>query len=670
MSAATYSFKGTADMSQHNQQIEKAKQEITKYKNEVDKAQRSTQKLDGTKLTGAYNSQKRLQLTVKNTTNILNGLQGNMMGALAKFGPYAAGAAAAIGVAFKATQAIMKQSDEWTDKFKGSMEGAAGAAGQLGYQIGKMDFTGLISNMQTAWNAAKNLYDAMDALGTFNIINDDRIKQVEMELEQLRTRGRKGEDVSKLIKEKEAELERVMKDAIPRIQKTKEAAMAAALNWDDLRGNNYGWGSGAGRMEALWDQMIGYKLLDSGELERRIKDTQEKIDEMAGGMTNAMVVSMPSAWREGYTSLTKELHALELATKITDDQIKAVNEQKQAVRDINNRLARTERLDLKYTDYTPKGGSSKIDKKDPVAGSLAYIDKQIKDLKDRLQNEVLTIPARVEIENEIKDLENQKTMIELQVAIEGNTDLNKAFGNLLDGVLQSGTVEDFTNNLVKLIDDTLQANTIAPSFLLPSAEMQASAKEAMSDLGKIIEEEYTKICKKIQERNQEMADSFSGLGSIFSSLGEVIGTESTNWATALGDMLSIIGEVIGKLVSLASANGVASAMELPFPANLAAVATVLAGIASAVSTIRGYSTEKYASGGIIEGSGSRIGDMHLARVNPGEMILNNRQQANLFRMMNNSAPAGSVGGSVTFHISGTDLVGVLDNQNRKTKRVR
>ena len=666
MSAGTYSFKGTADMSQHNQQIENAKQEITKYKNEVDKAQRSTQKLDSTKLTGAYNSQKRLQATVKNTTNVLNGLQGNLMGALSKFGPYAAGAAAAIGVAFKATEGIMKQSDEWTDKFRSSMEGAAGAAGQLGYQLGKMDFTGLISNLQTAWNAAKNLYDAMDALGTFNIINDDRIKQVEMELEQLRTRSRKGEDVSKLIKEKEAELERVMKEAIPRIQEAKEKTMAAALNWDDVRGNNYGWGRSAGQMESLWNQAIGYKLLDSGELERRIKDTQRKIKDMTKGTSNASPVRTSAA----YQALTKELRALEIATKITDDQIKAVNEQKQAIREINNKLTRTERLDLRYTDHTPKGGGSKTDKKDPAAGSIAYIDKQIKDLKDRLQNEVLTIPARVEIENKIKDLESQKAMIELQVAVEGNTDLNKAFGNLLDGVLQSGTVEEFTNNLVKLIDDTLKATTIAPSFLLPSAEMQASAKEAMSGLEKIINEEYTKICKDIQDQNQLVADSFSGLGSIFSSFGEMIGTETTNWATALGDMLSIIGETISKLVALASANGVASAMELPFPANLGAVATVLAGIASAVSTIRSYSNEKYASGGIIEGSGSRIGDMHLARVNPGEMILNNRQQANLFRMVNNSAPAGGVKGSVTFHISGTDLVGVLDNQNRKTKRVR
>jgi hypothetical protein len=44
---------------------------------------------------------------------------------------------------------------------------------------------------------------------------------------------------------------------------------------------------------------------------------------------------------------------------------------------------------------------------------------------------------------------------------------------------------------------------------------------------------------------------------------------------------------------------------------------------------------KYANGGIIQG-GSKIGDYNIARVNDGEMILNGKQQANLFRMLNDN----------------------------------
>lgn len=667
MATATYSFKGTADMSQHNQQIEGAKKEIKKYEDEVIKAQKETSKLGNPNFSKAYSSQKQLQATVKNTTNVLNGLQGNMMGAIAKFGPYAAAAAAAIGVAFKGAQRAMKESDEMTDKFRGTMEGLDAATGRFAYQIATLDFTGLISNLQTAWNAAKNLYDAMDALGTFNVINDDKIKQIEMELEALRTRGRQGEDVTKLVKQKEAELEQALKDGIPRIQTAKEAAMAAALNWSDIY-NNKGWGTDKGSMEKLWDRMIGYKLLDSGELERRIKDTQKKIDQLTKGTSNASPVRNSAA----YVALQKELHALQLATKVTDDQIKAVNEQKQSIREINNKLNRTIRMDLKYTDHTPKGGSKngKSDKPDPLEGSIAYIDKQIKDLKDRLNNEVLEIPARVKIENEIKDLEAQKAMIDLKVAINGNTNLTKAFGSLLDDMLQADTVDKFCEELVDLIDKSLKANTITPEYILPSKEMEEMAKDAMKNINKIIDEEYKKICEEIRSSNQDIADSFSAVGSVFSSFGTMMGEEAGKWVSTFGEILSTVGEVIAKLVSLAAANGVASAFELPFPANLAAVATVLAGIASAVSAISSYSNQTFASGGIFEGDGSRIGDMHLARVNPGEMILNDREQANLFRMLNNGIGEQQGGGIVTFRISGSDLIGVLNNYDKATKRVR
>ena len=68
------------------------------------------------------------------------------------------------------------------------------------------------------------------------------------------------------------------------------------------------------------------------------------------------------------------------------------------------------------------------------------------------------------------------------------------------------------------------------------------------------------------------------------------------------------------------ANGVSSAMSLPFPANLAAAATVIAGLAS----IKNAASGNFAEGGIVGGS-SLVGDRLIAHVNSGEMILNGRQ---------------------------------------------
>ena len=74
---------------------------------------------------------------------------------------------------------------------------------------------------------------------------------------------------------------------------------------------------------------------------------------------------------------------------------------------------------------------------------------------------------------------------------------------------------------------------------------------------------------------------------------------------------------------------------------------------------------KFAKGGIVSG-GSKYGDKMLARVNSGEMILNNKQQKRLFDMANGS---GGLGGNVAFKIQGKDLVGVLRNNNLANSKI-
>ena len=95
---------------------------------------------------------------------------------------------------------------------------------------------------------------------------------------------------------------------------------------------------------------------------------------------------------------------------------------------------------------------------------------------------------------------------------------------------------------------------------------------------------------------------------------------------------------------------------------VAAAATIVSAILAAMSRIQ---AQKFANGGIVGGS-SFTGDRVSAQVNSGEMILNKTQQANLFKLAN----GGGTGKEVTFHISGTDLVGVMNNINRKNKVIR
>lgn len=130
--------------------------------------------------------------------------------------------------------------------------------------------------------------------------------------------------------------------------------------------------------------------------------------------------------------------------------------------------------------------------------------------------------------------------------------------------------------------------------------------------------------------------------------------------------LPVLSSLIGTVATLAGVEGTLKAVETSkhWIEAIAAVAALGAAVAGAIAMAK--SNGKYAKGGIVPGS-SFTGDRVTAQVNSGEMILNKTQQARLFKLAN----GGAVGGNqVEFHISGTELVGVIDNVNRKNRVIR
>ena len=100
-----------------------------------------------------------------------------------------------------------------------------------------------------------------------------------------------------------------------------------------------------------------------------------------------------------------------------------------------------------------------------------------------------------------------------------------------------------------------------------------------------------------------------------------------------------------------------------------ALATLIAGVIAAISTVKGF-----AEGGIVGGN-SYYGDKILARLNSGELIVNQRDQEKLWKQINSSPvvqntyqPAG-VNGKVEFIVTGDNLVGVLENYNKKMNNI-
>lgn len=176
-----------------------------------------------------------------------------------------------------------------------------------------------------------------------------------------------------------------------------------------------------------------------------------------------------------------------------------------------------------------------------------------------------------------------------------------------------------------------------------------------------------------QDKMNETASQIGGIGNAFGTLGEAVGGTGGKMMEFAGQTLNAAAQIIPQIVSLigakqaeAMASGTASAAALPFPANIAAMASIIATVVSLFASI----PKAFADGGIVSGN-SFHGDTMLARVNSGEMILNRQQQSALYH----SLKSGGVGGggmaaNVTFTIEGSKLKGCLNNYESKQKKIR
>lgn len=170
--------------------------------------------------------------------------------------------------------------------------------------------------------------------------------------------------------------------------------------------------------------------------------------------------------------------------------------------------------------------------------------------------------------------------------------------------------------------------------------------------------------------NTDYAQSLAAIASVMGSVTNMTNEGAAAWiswgtnvVTSIASAIPAIQTMITAQTAQAGTAAVASAAQTPVIGWLlagAAVASVLAAISS---------LPKFSEGGIFTGNNT-IGDYNLARVNAGEMILNNRQQRNLFNLLDGSGSSKIAGGEVSFKIKGTELVGVLNNTNNRLKRLQ
>ena len=293
--------------------------------------------------------------------------------------------------------------------------------------------------------------------------------------------------------------------------------------------------------------------------------------------------------------------------------------------------------------------TSKLKKLDPNTAEFEEVSKQLEGWKDKLSA----------VDEKLKKKEEVKPKFE------------------------KGSIADYQDQIAA-INEQLQNQNLSRdvrlNLLTDKENLENQAQElinplkAKEDAEKAAEEAEKERAKQQKERQSKQIEGYQAIGDAASAMGQLMSASGAEGAAAAmqivattanatAQMIPQIRALIGAKKGEAMANGTASAAALPFPANIAAIASIIATVVSTFASI--FSTVgAFAGGGIIQGA-STHGDQLLARVNAGEMILNGSQQARLFNLLDGAGAVGGAGmGQVSFKIKGSDLYGSLSNYSK------
>lgn len=179
---------------------------------------------------------------------------------------------------------------------------------------------------------------------------------------------------------------------------------------------------------------------------------------------------------------------------------------------------------------------------------------------------------------------------------------------------------------------------------------------------------------KVMNAFTTVLGTINTLMETFQMIQELVTAAKLKDAAATGVQMAADAEATGTTMTKAGANMAETATAAGKAVSWIPVVGPVLAIA-AIGAIMGVmlgvmNKSKFANGGIVQGA-SKIGDFNLVRVNGGELILNQRQQKNLFDMIdkNRVNAVNNTAGNVVFTIQGDKLVGVIDNYNKKRSRM-
>lgn len=504
---------------------------------------------------------------------------------------------------------------------------------------------GLIVAALVAWNGAqKKTLTGQQAL---NKALNEGVKNSATEIAQLDKLYKAATDVNASVKERKA--------AIDELQKTYPAYFKN-IDTENIK-NGQAIGVYKELRQAIFDKArasaIDAELQKRAEeriakevaIRQKIAKTEAEISRIKAGANEIVLQEASAVDKTNKVTVTK--------TELLAAQTKLLQLQKTELLNFTNEALKSDEvlLDSKreYDEKSAKLTENEIERQKLLAGqSVAAVDQVI---KSREKLTAINAAASSGPSGTISNL--QKEIADLQ-----------AFQNEV-----STTAE-----MWQAAQKAIEANEIQIKIASEGYAALIDVSEAMEEFKTNYEatkEQVLAANEAIKEQAIMVADA---VGGAFSDLSnryvESLGLAETGLEGFAKVMLQTVTKLLAMALSNAIANAIVGATQSGNATGPGAVFATPAFIATAVGGILAAfaSIPKFETGGVVGGS-SYYGDKILARVNSGELILNQRQQQRLFGMLESSRGSQNVTvGVQDIVLSGESIRVVLDRTDAKNNR--
>lgn len=680
-----YTVRLTADTKQHDEALKKSANEVYQY-------------------------QSRIESTKK-----------NLGGLVKKFLPFATAAGAA-NIAMKEFGVAIKNNQQWADAYGRTMQFAKTANDHFINSITEADFSGFISGLSQARINAKRLYDALDDLATQKILSKGKLAEYNAKLTEAKLSARQGKPgAAEEIKKYEQLIEDEMMKQEPLLRDAIQAKVEEVVGWNrTLRGPlNI-------EMVLDWSQKGEDAIEEEIKRLERFKNDLDWQYDPKNGPRHKTNASRYGEWGNQWWGADRQIDLLEkIKSRLTDgEKLDEIQELISSYWSLRQSVAQTKLGDTRYTNepkpQKPKKTPKQEEPKEPeFINRLEELKKELQRLLDERSNIEVAIkmdnlkPEEIaslvtQQQDILKQIDEKEALIKsIEDALNRNTEVKE---ELVEGSLPF--LEDALKKLEELRDSYIKQNDSESSRNTSAEIKQLEEKIRLKKIELGLLEEEKEAIKKITITSREVFGTFSDAASSVTNLGSNLaeafdskpvqqffdniskGISIVNSLVSVIEAFNKVSETMNILKEAntalttentaakaantsaalaetsaesgaAIAGATAAGAALAFPYNLIAIAAGVAAVLAALSMIGSF-----AEGGIVGGN-TTVGDHNLARVNAGEMILNQREQTRLWRVLNGENVQQNSGyGEVNFKISGSDLVGVIDNYNSKLRRVR